>query len=192
MLIDCFNCGKKVSENAKLCPQCRIDPEPFYCFLCKKPGKKIRPYEKFQKKILDKEFSWHSKCYEIHCSTDNICFFLCPECGKNVKYGSVQESHDPYDRSNPIYHPTSCPHCGYPFKLTQCDICKKPLYKKNSIKILRKDGFYFLHHSCGEKLQLARRMQGVCEICGENEKKMTLFQGIVCKNCGHNKKTTKI
>jgi len=102
-LVNCIECGKKVSSEAKCCPHCGKDPRTIGCFVCNEPVR-------YSQKV-------HPECDR------SLHFFSCQACHKSFNYDKYFNETPPSDDCYEGRHSGTCPYCGHIFYFWKCDLC---------------------------------------------------------------------
>ena len=135
-LVDCINCGHRVSDKATRCPQCKESPSGTECRRCGKrfPSVEIETI---------RSFTYDRGCWNNFMQT--VSKVRCPECAELVTFSErdvfifqYRESHPIFDRSGygvnwawALCKSPSCPKCGFIDVLQHkgpCSKCYLPIY----------------------------------------------------------------
>ncbi|MDM8567570.1 hypothetical protein QUF74_18225 [Candidatus Halobeggiatoa sp. HSG11] len=105
-LVNCIECGKKVSNQAENCPHCGKKPKTNNCLICDKPIQ-------YSRKI-------HLEC----CGA-----FSCPACNNISKYSNFfnEDTFIGYREET-----VECSNCGHPLHFDNCYLCKYPVLREEA------------------------------------------------------------
>lgn len=141
--LNCIECGRQVSDQARQCPNCKYNPHGVKCEICQIPAKWSDVYcapSGFHHYYRDSlaEYIAHKECADEVFAEIESLRLPCPTCKSNIR--ALDD----------------CPHCGHsqpdsnPGNL--CVICHMRVIKEGAVHI--RDKYTYAHRSC------ARRRKG--------------------------------
>jgi hypothetical protein len=135
-LIECFECGRKISSELRKCPHCGKNSRGRLCKLCNKVTKdidfiifvSIGVHLHCLEQLKNEIFSHYS---DQHCS---LCGQTLYKAGSYVSW-KLSETHESFakecDRTPDAWakdYSLTCPECGHKNSYLPCYFCKKPIF----------------------------------------------------------------
>jgi hypothetical protein len=158
-LVNCRECGKKISNEVSLCPHCGKYPFGVYCNLCGKFGKASEFYRGGYN--WGKSEGVHQSCLKAHTDkNEDMRMFSCGACHRSYVYSQMNIPKKKTKRG--LIHNSSCPYCGQPFYFYECVICGQPIVKFRE----RYPIFIYHHKSCMSVKSRLRNTEFYCIDCG--------------------------
>jgi hypothetical protein len=184
-LLNCAECGKKVSSEASICPHCNKSPKIVKCKFCSETlnQSQSRVYQdnyfhvtcisKFQESYNKNTELVKASPLKIKCQACKYTFTRDYEEAGDFPYDSPRERDKKTDR-------ITCKSCGHPCTIlissydwpyANCYVCKKILNSsdKGSIRLevkyfdsrVRSGIYVYIHRFCGDNLTKERTIKGL-------------------------------